>query len=61
VSTAPTPPPTAAPPAAAPQEASERCSAGDERTIRAIGDAFTIAWVNADAQRLGRCGRRVAT
>jgi creatinine amidohydrolase len=54
VSTAPTAsPPTTAAPTTAPQEASERCSAGDERTIRAIGDAFAISWVNADAQRIG--------
>jgi creatinine amidohydrolase len=28
------------------------CSPGDERSIRAIGDAFTAHWTNADADRL---------
>lgn len=30
------------------------CSAGDERSIRAIGPAFTLAWTNQDAERLAR-------
>ena len=29
------------------------CSQGDERTIREIGDIFTIHWSNADAPKLG--------
>jgi creatinine amidohydrolase len=31
----------------------EACTPGDERTIRGIGDAFTTAWLQADAVRLG--------
>lgn len=30
------------------------CSAGDERSIHAIGQAFTLAWTNQDAERLAR-------
>jgi uncharacterized protein (TIGR02246 family) len=30
------------------------CTAGDERTIREIGDAFASRWSNADALELGR-------
>ena len=30
----------------------DSCSAGDERTIRGIGTAFTVAWTNQDAQVL---------
>jgi creatinine amidohydrolase len=50
-------------PAAAPQtprdatggaDAPPRCTAGDLRAIRGIGDAFTAYWANADAERLGR-------
>jgi creatinine amidohydrolase len=29
-----------------------RCSPGDERTIRSIGDAFSAYWANADAKRI---------
>jgi creatinine amidohydrolase len=50
------PPDTAAkPPAAPPARPSppdQRCTSGDERTIRAIGDAFTAHWANADAERI---------
>lgn len=28
------------------------CSAGDERTMRAIGPTFSVAWINQDAQKL---------
>ncbi len=54
--------PTPAPPLPPPQpqaapasrpERTERCSEGDERAIRAIGDAYTTHWNNADAERLG--------
>jgi hypothetical protein len=43
------------PPAPAAGRASgqpEPCSAGDERTIRGIGPAFSVAWINQDAERL---------
>jgi creatinine amidohydrolase len=30
------------------------CSAGDERTIRAIGPAFSLAWTNHDAEGIAR-------
>jgi creatinine amidohydrolase len=39
------------PPTGEPQ--TERCSAGDERTIRALGSAFAAHWANADALSLG--------
>jgi creatinine amidohydrolase len=46
-------PPAAAQASPTRQDSSElRCSAGDERTIRAIGDAFATYWANADAIRL---------
>lgn len=44
--------PRPAPPARERSERPERCSAGDERTIRAFGDAFTRHWANADADKL---------
>jgi creatinine amidohydrolase len=44
--------PRPAPPAADRSAAPERCSAGDERTIRAFGDGFTRHWANADADQL---------
>jgi hypothetical protein len=31
----------------------DRCSAGDERSIRQIGDRFTVHWKNGDAEQLG--------
>ena len=31
----------------------DRCSAGDERTIRGIGPTFSLAWTTQDAQRIG--------
>jgi len=40
-----------APSTAEPQ--TDQCSAGDERTIRAIGSAFAAYWANADALNLG--------
>jgi creatinine amidohydrolase len=39
-------------PAGPPRQLADRCTAGDERTIRAIGDAFTAHWANADAEHL---------
>jgi uncharacterized protein (TIGR02246 family) len=39
-------------PVRAPQPAAERCSEGDERSIRGIGDAFAMHWANRDAERL---------
>lgn len=30
------------------------CQAGDDRTIRSIGPAFQVAWMNRDADRIGR-------
>jgi creatinine amidohydrolase len=56
-----TPPPPAEPPRSAttpgaPAPAAgppERCSAGDERAIMAIGSAFTTHWANGDYQKLG--------
>ena len=48
-----TPPPApapAAPPSPGRSGAGSRsCSLGDERTIRGLGDAFTLHWTNADA------------
>jgi uncharacterized protein (TIGR02246 family) len=32
--------------------ASRRCTPADERAIREIGDAFTLHWSNADAEKL---------
>ena len=46
---APPAPPVARPPTGGP---SRTCTPGDERTIRGVGDAFTLHWVNADAQQL---------
>jgi creatinine amidohydrolase len=46
---APRPP---AAPQARPAPPDQRCTAGDERTIRSMGDAFTTHWANADAERL---------
>ena len=48
---------TAAPPRTAPPVGSTapepgRCSAGDERTIRAIGTAYSVSWANLDAKEL---------
>jgi creatinine amidohydrolase/Fe(II)-dependent formamide hydrolase-like protein len=56
-----TPPPPAEPPrpaAAPPMTAAapnplQRCSAGDERAIMALGSAFTAHWTNGDYQKLG--------
>jgi creatinine amidohydrolase len=59
--------PSTSPPAATPEAGSrsagptvqnatpgqQDCTAGDERTIRAIGDSFAVAWAAADAERLG--------
>jgi creatinine amidohydrolase len=45
----PAPPPVGAAAPAVPDEpASEKCSAGDERAIRAIGFAFATRWANKD-------------
>jgi creatinine amidohydrolase len=43
------------PPSAFPTEglANPMCTAGDQRTIRAIGDAFSTAWMEKDSRRLG--------
>jgi creatinine amidohydrolase len=52
----PTPAAQTRPPAAGrgASEASERgCTEGDDRTIRQIGDAFTLHWTNKDAKSLG--------
>jgi creatinine amidohydrolase len=49
----PTPPVTVSRPPAAGGSADPRsCTPGDERTIRALGDAFTLHWTNADALHL---------
>ncbi len=55
-----TPPPAAepprvetAPPAPAAANTAERCSAGDERSIVALGNWFSIHWTNRDAEKLG--------
>ena len=45
----PPPQPPARPPATGAGSADPRCSPGDERTIRALGDAFTLHWSNGDA------------
>lgn len=48
--TAPAPPGSSARPTNPARR--DACSAGDERTIRGIGPAFTLAWTNQDAQKL---------
>jgi hypothetical protein len=55
-----TAPPAAEPPrvetkpdAAAATNTPERCSAGDERAIAALGSAFSAHWANADFRLLG--------
>ena len=48
----PPPQPLARPPAAGSGSADPRCSPGDERTIRALGDGFTLHWSNGDALQL---------
>jgi creatinine amidohydrolase len=48
----PVPPPEPPPASTSRPDATERCSAGDERAIRAIGDAYTTHWNNGDAMRL---------
>ena len=49
----PPPPAPARPiPAAGGSAGPRGCSAGDERTIRALGEAFTLHWTNADAVKL---------
>jgi creatinine amidohydrolase len=44
-----------APPGARPTErpSNTMCTEGDMRTIRAIGDAFSVAWTEKDSRRLG--------
>jgi creatinine amidohydrolase len=54
-----TPPPTAAritpdPIPVVASSAAATCTPGDQRTIRSLGDAFTHAWNNRDAESLGR-------
>ena len=58
---APKPPATAAdadrkppvqPPPARPAPTDQRCTAGDERTIRQMGDAYTLHWSNGDYEKL---------
>jgi creatinine amidohydrolase len=49
----PAPPPAGRPASASAVEGPPRCSAGDERTIRGLGDAFAAYWANADSLRLG--------
>jgi creatinine amidohydrolase len=39
--------------AADPSSESRRCSPGDERSIRGLGEAFTTYWTNGDAKSLG--------
>jgi creatinine amidohydrolase len=51
VTTADAPQP-ARPPGGAPAQPPDRCSEGDERTIRAIGDTYAASWANGDAERL---------
>jgi creatinine amidohydrolase len=48
----------AAAPASARQPISDRCTPGDERVIRAIGDAFAAHWANADAELLSKLWSR---
>jgi creatinine amidohydrolase len=54
-----TPPPAAEAPApppstpAAPSDSEERCSAGDERAIVALGNWFSVHWANRDHEGLG--------
>lgn len=38
--------------AARPDPPDQRCTAGDERTIRTLGDAFTRHWTNGDYEKL---------
>ena len=56
VRTVPPPPPPAPAPRPAPGRSSDRaasgCTPGDERTIRAIGEKFQLAWRNQDVPLL---------
>jgi creatinine amidohydrolase len=40
------------PAAAAPQRTPSGCTAGDERTVRSLGDAYALNWANGDAGAL---------
>ncbi len=48
----PTPHAGTPPPRQAEQPAPNGCTAGDERTIRAIGPSYSIHWANHDAEKL---------
>ncbi len=50
--TPPPPAPVRPIPAAGGSAGPRGCSPGDERTIRALGEAFTLHWTNADAVKL---------
>jgi creatinine amidohydrolase len=50
--TVPAPPALQSPGRSNPHAGPGGCSAGDERTMRAIGPAFSLAWINQDAERL---------
>ena len=41
-----------APPPAKPAPPDQRCTAGDERTIRSMGDAYTLHWAKGDFEKL---------
>jgi creatinine amidohydrolase len=59
-SPAPAPPQVAGAPGGRPADRLQPngCSAGDERSIRSIGQAFTLAWTNQDAEMLSRLWAR---
>jgi uncharacterized protein (TIGR02246 family) len=44
--------PASAPAPRAGEAGPRGCTPGDERTIRSVGDAFAVHWVNADASQL---------
>jgi creatinine amidohydrolase len=50
----PPPAPSVPAPAAGGSAGPRSCSPGDERTIRALGEAFTLHWTNADSVRLSQ-------
>ena len=50
-----------APPPPRPDPPDQRCTPGDERTIREKGDAFTFHWTNGDYEKLAGLWQTVVT